>query len=183
ADIARGDVSTTLGASIIFDGVSTYTVTGAHLYGEEGPYTITVTIHHEMAPDAVATSTASVSDPAVTRTGGFAFSAVEGALSATQTVATFTDPGGAEPNASDPTGTHYTADIAWGDGSSTIGAAISFDGVSTFTVSGAHLYGEEGTYTISVTIHHESAPDASTTSTASVSDPAVVAMAVPVFAV
>src|SRR5262249_32434708 len=117
-----------------------------------------------------------VSDPPVSLTGAFAFSAVEGALSASQTVATFTDPGGPEPNTSDPTGTlndHYSADIAWGDGGTTIGASISFDGVNTYTVSGAHTYGEEGTYPITIPIHHERAPDASTTSTATVSDPAV----------
>ena len=77
---------------------------------------ITVIIHHGSAPDAYMTSTATVSDPAVMPIGGFAFSAAANVPSSMQTVATFTDPGGPEPNSSDPTGIHYSADIAWGNG-------------------------------------------------------------------
>ena len=40
--------------------------------GEEGTYTATVTIHHESAVDAVTSSTAIVTDPAVIPLGGFA---------------------------------------------------------------------------------------------------------------
>ena len=60
------------------------------------PYAITITLSHESTADVVVGSTAVVSDPAVTPTGGFTFTAVEGTPSATQTVATFTDPGGPE---------------------------------------------------------------------------------------
>jgi hypothetical protein len=184
ATIDWGDGKTSSGV-ISSDGAGNFTVSGNHTYAEESasehtgsnPYDIKVTISHDSASDVVVHSSATVSDPAVSPTGNFAFSAVEGALSNSQTVATFTDPGGPEALAD------YSADIAWGDGQSTIGATITFDGSSTFTVSGAHTYGEEGTDTITVTIRHEGATDAQTTSTATVSDPAVVATPVKVFAV
>src|SRR5207245_1892380 len=86
----------------------------------------------------------------------------------TQAVATFTDPGGPEPIG------NYTATINWGDGSSSAGT-ISLGG-STFMVSGSHTYGEEGSYTTSVTIAHESAPTTTITGgAATVTDPAVLA--------
>jgi hypothetical protein len=182
AVIDWGDGNTSAG-TISFDGVSTYTVTGNHIYAEESgpehpgstPYTITVTINHDSAPPATAFSSATVSELSVSPTGGFSFAAVEGALSASQTVATFTDPGGPEAVGD------YSATIAWGDGQSSAGT-ITFDGVSTFTVSGAHTYGEEGTDTITVTIHHETSTDVMTTSTATVSDPPVLATGVDVSA-
>ena len=52
-----------------------------------------------------------------------------------QTVATFTDPGGAEDLGD------YSATIAWGDNSSSPGD-ISYSG-GVFTVSGSHTYVEE----------------------------------------
>src|SRR5207245_2154145 len=70
-----------------------FTVKGTHTYAEEGTKPITVTLGHDGAPTAIATSTATVSDPALVPTGGFSLSAVEGAASTSQTVATFTDPG------------------------------------------------------------------------------------------
>src|SRR5205823_5672686 len=75
-------------------------------------------VGHEGAPTQLAVSTATVADPPVAVTG-VSFSATEGASFTGRTTATFTDPGGAEPNAADPGGTissHYQAFISWGDG-------------------------------------------------------------------
>jgi hypothetical protein len=186
ATIAWGDGSTSTG-TISFDGSSTFTVSGAHTYGEEGTFTITTMIHHDSAtPDASTSSTASVSDPAVVATG-VPVSAVEGAAF-TASIATFTDPGGPEPNPSDPSGTlanHYTIDsINWGDSTplDTTSGTISFDGSTTFTVQGSHTYGEEGTYTTTAVLDHEGILT-TVMATATVSDPAVVATPVPVFGV
>src|SRR5262249_17249374 len=125
------------------------------------------------------TDTATVSDPNVVATGGFAFTAAEGQASTTQTVATFTDPGGAEPNPSDnpggPISNHYTALINWGDGITSAGT-ITPTGGNSFVVTGSHIYTEEGTYTITVTIGHESSTPQVVTDTATVSNPAVVAV-------
>src|SRR5207253_1340655 len=125
-------------------------------------YKVTVTLHHEAAPDAVVTDNAAVSDPAVAATGNFTISAVEGAAFSGATVATFTDPAGAEPNAFDggPISDHYGASIDWGDGTATSAGTITYDSnTGVFTVKGGHTYFEEGAYTVTVTLTHElSAP-------------------------
>jgi uncharacterized repeat protein (TIGR01451 family) len=170
ATIDWGDGSATTAGTITFDGTSqTFSVHGTHSYSEEQSYTATVQVHHDSASDpAPVSSTVTVTDVAVTPTGGFTVNAIEGANSGVQTVATFIDPAGAEPLAD------YSADIQWGDGNTSTGT-ISFDSTSgTFTVQGSHLYSEEGSFTITTTIHHDSAPDAAAMSTAAVSDPAVI---------
>src|SRR5205807_8550575 len=125
-----------------------------------------------------------VSDPAVMAAAGFVFSAVEGLSTASQSVATFTEPAGLEPNPSDPSGTinnHYSASINWGDGSPATVGTLSLSG-NTISVAGGHTYAEEGTFTITVTISHEGSTAQTATSTATVSDPAVVGMPVNVSA-
>jgi hypothetical protein len=161
ANIDWGDSQSAAGVITFANGV--FTVQGSHTYAEESAgYRVTVTIHHDAAPDAIATSTAIVTDAPVVATGGFSVNAVEGITSSPQTLATFTDPAGAEALAD------YSATISWGDMNSSAGQ-ITFAG-GVFTVSGSHTYTEEGPYTITVTVHHDSAADVSTTSVASVSD-------------
>src|SRR5262249_32655555 len=155
--------------TIIFDVASvTFSVRGSHPYAEEGTRTVTVTIHHDSAPDTTVTSTARIADPSVVPTGNFAVLATEGSDSGMQTVATFTDPGGPEPLGD------YSADINWGDGRSSTGV-ITLSG-TVFTIKGSHTYSEEGSYIITVTIHHDTAVDAVARSTASVADVPVVAV-------
>ncbi|HQU41768.1 MAG TPA: cadherin-like domain-containing protein, partial [Pirellulales bacterium] len=138
ATIDWGDGNASAGAISLDSTTHAFTVSGQHSYGEEGSYAVDVTLHHASAPDATTTSTAVVSDPAVVATGGFTYSATEGSTAASQTVATFTDPGGAESL------TNYSATIDWGDGNTSAGA-ISLDSTThAFTVSGQHSYGEEG---------------------------------------
>jgi Ca2+-binding RTX toxin-like protein len=108
---------------------------------------------------------------------GTSFAVVRGACP-TQTVATFTDLGGAEPNLFDsgPLSNHYTAKIHWGDGSPDGTGVITYNGIplddsptNTFTVTGDHNYTTNGTYTVTVTIHHEGAfPNAIATTKVSV---------------
>lgn len=188
ATIDWGDGTTTTGTITLASG--TFTVLGDHTYAEESaadhpgsnPYLITVTINHEAAPAATVNTSATVSDPAVTPTGGFAFSAVEGVPSATQTVATFTDPGGAE------TVGDYSALIDWGDGTTSAGT-ITLGTGGVYTVQGSHTYAtglglpddfgntfcdaNPPTYNkpITVTISHESAPTATAVSTATIALP------------
>src|SRR5207253_4914509 len=66
------------------------------------------------------------------------------------TVAIFTNSGGPE-NPSDTGDYDYT--INWGVNSTSI-VSISLSG-TTFTVTGGHTYGSSGTFTITVTIVHE----------------------------
>src|SRR5207248_339748 len=48
---------------------------------------------------------------------------------------------------------------------------------TTYTVNGTHIYAEEGAFTVTVTITHETAPVVSATSTATVADAALTASA------
>src|SRR5205085_2628585 len=138
AGINWGD-GTAASTGVITVSGSTFTVKGSHTYAEESaadhagsnPYTITATLSHESAPTATAMSTATVSDPAVLATGGFTVTAVEGADSGSQVVATFTDPGGAEA-VSD-----YSASINWGDGTTASTGIITVSG-GVYTVKGSH---------------------------------------------
>jgi hypothetical protein len=141
-----------------------------HTYAEEGSYTVTVTVTDFVSQSDSKSFKVNVSDPAVVPTGGFSLSAVEGVAFTGKLVATFTDPGGAELS-DDPVA--YSATIDWGDGTAPTPGAIFTPDALVFTVKGGHTYAEEGSYTIAVTIHHETAADAQTTSTATVSDPAV----------
>jgi hypothetical protein len=168
-----------------------FTVSGSHTYGEEGPYTITAIIDHEGVQTTL-TTMITVSDPAVGQASAITITPVEGAAFTGSAFATFTDPGGSEPNPSDPTAgisNHYNVvSIDWGDstGLDTSSGAISFSGgqgstTDPFTVSGGHTYGEEGKYTITAIIDHEGV-QTTLTSTAIVSDPAVLAAGVDVMA-
>jgi hypothetical protein len=102
----------------------------------------------------------SVSNPAVVPTGNFAVNAVAGRTSDPQTVATFTDPGGAEALG------NYGATINWGDNSSSAGNLSYNSGTGVFTVQGTHLYGVNGTYALTITITHNPAPPATVYSAA-----------------
>ncbi|HWB10985.1 MAG TPA: Calx-beta domain-containing protein [Pirellulales bacterium] len=104
-----------------------------------------------------------VSDVPVVGTGGFTYSAAAGGTPANETLATFTDPPGAE------TLDNYSADIDWGDGTSSTAGDISFDAqTQVFTVSGEHTYAASGAFPIHVTLHHNSAAGVTVASSAAV---------------
>src|SRR5262249_18960080 len=107
------------------------------------------------------------SDPSVVPTGGFTVVTYAGAISTTQTVGVFTDPGGPE-GLSD-----YSATINWGDSStSTSAGVISFNSATNvFTVQGSHMYSAVGIYPVTVTLHHDGAADVTASSTALVFAP------------
>jgi hypothetical protein len=175
ATIDWGDGSPT-DTGTVSGGGGQFSVSGTHTYVEEGSFTLSVTLTDKdddgsglASASATASAMITVSDPAVDATGGLTVTAVEGNSSGNQTVATFTDPAGAEDVA------HYSADVNWGDSTTTAGA-ITFDAsTGVFSVQGSHTYAEEGTDTISVTIHHEMATSVSVTSTANVADAALTA--------
>jgi PKD domain/Matrixin len=179
-DWGDGTPSDTTSGSIVFSGspgstTDPFTVSGDHTYGEEGNYTIQVVIDHE-GVDTTLTSTATVSDPPV-QGSGVDVSAKEGITFALP-VATFIDPGGAEPNPSDPSGTvadHYSASVDFGDGSPPVAGVITYSGApgsktGVFTVSASHTFDEEGTTTVKVTINHEGIITPLPASTATIRD-------------
>jgi hypothetical protein len=109
---------------------------------------------------------ARVNDLAVIATGGFNVAAFAGLDSGMQTVATFTDPGSLEPL------NNYSASINWGDNMMPSMGTISGPNANgVFTVQGSHTYAQGGNYTVTVTIHHDTASDALATSMAQVIGP------------
>jgi hypothetical protein len=159
-----------------------FTVSGKHLYTDEDGYTgpVRIRINHEASgPSPVVSVSLSLTDPPVVATAATGpFSATEGTGSAVQTLATFTDPAGAEALSD------YTVDVDWGNGSFVSGDAnLSISGPNTsgvFTVSGKHLYADEDGYTgaVQIRINHEaSSPSAVVSVPLSLTDPAVVATA------
>jgi hypothetical protein len=76
----------------------------------------------------------------------------------TGTVATFTDPGDKEPSSA------FTATIGWGDGSTSTGiVSQSADG---YTVTGSHMYSDEGAFAIQVEITEANGDSLAPTATA-----------------
>jgi hypothetical protein len=148
----------------IFSTSSPGTITPqSHAYAEEGPYTVTVKVTdtHDGQSDTKNFGV-NVGDQAVVP-NGVAVSAKEG-IAFAKSVATFTDPGGAEL----PLDGLYRATISWGDSTPATTGTITFAG-GTFTVTGTHAYAEEGTFTITTAINHEGIIT-TVTSTAAVRD-------------
>jgi hypothetical protein len=138
ATIDWGDSTTTTGT--ISGSGGSFIVSGSHTYTEEGSYSVTVTIADVDLPanSAVAASTATVADAALSASGmsllsGPAFSGA---------VATFTDAN------SFATTADFTATIDWGDATPSTTGTVSGTGAGPYTVSGSHTYSSFGFFTI-----------------------------------
>ncbi len=165
-------------AAFNFTGGGTFQVLApAHTYGEEGTYNISLTVTHDALSAVGPTQTASivVSDPPVLA-NGVAVTGKE-SIAFAAPVATFMDPGGAEPNPADPVGgisSHYTATTDWGDGNPPSVDTITYSGspgstTGVFTVTGTHTFAEEGTFTATTIIDHEGV-NTTVTSTSAIRD-------------
>jgi hypothetical protein len=142
-----GDGASSNGTIAAGNGSGNWTITGTHTYAEEGTNAISISINDTDGYSATVTSTANVSDAALSSVGGTTnYSGTEGAATPNQVVATFTD--------ADVNGvlSDYSATIAWGDGSANSSGTISLVSGTTFNVSAAHAFAEEGTFTPTVTI-------------------------------
>lgn len=170
ATIDWGDGSTTTGAVTASPPPSagpaasgTFFVSGGHAYAEDGKYTITVKIADAGGATATATSSVTVTEPALS---GNAASIIGQERVPLQSniglsagpgpghviVATFTHGDNTEPASS------FTATIDWGDGTTSAGSAFPFlPVVSGYNVFGTHTYLDEGTYQVTVTINDDSA--------------------------
>jgi hypothetical protein len=104
--------------------------------------------------------------PSVIATAGKPIDAVQGKSTGPVVVATFTDPGGAEPIGD------YSATVVWGDGTAPYnGATIIKTGTDAFKVVARHTYalavGPDTTdlqlYTVRVTVHKQGAPSTPST--------------------
>lgn len=144
-----------------------------HTFFEDGTYEVTITvIDTDNDQSFSATFNVFVTSPDLIATADFSFDTLVGvSLPGTisgqpEILATFVDPGGAEPNSADrfpdTIDGHYSATVDWGDGSPTEAGDLAYTGVvgdgsttNAFTVSGSHLYQTTGTKTVTITLDHE----------------------------
>src|SRR5262249_38706655 len=172
ATINWGDGTTSAGTITGPDVNGVFVVTGSHTYKEESTpahtggsngYTVTTTINCPNMAPATVTSVANIAEAPLIASGVGTITGTGGQPLSNVVVATFKDTGGAE-DAGD-----YTATVNWGDGTTSVGTVSGPDGSGTFTVRGSHTYAAAGgTFTITVTIFHETLAAATVTDVASI---------------
>ena len=150
-DIAWGDGLGDRGMVTFNAQTQTFTVMGSHMYGTEGFFTITVTVHPPGgAPTTMSTAVTSVADAPVFITSLQAPPMMLGATATGQTVATFADYDNGAVSAD------FQATIAWGDGTTSTGTVVQ-TGVDSFNhpnflVMGSHTFMSRPTGPFRVTI-------------------------------
>lgn len=170
-DWGDGTGLATITGSKITDSGGTFTVPGSHVYSNEGTYTMTVTITDIGGASTTIKPVATVSDAALNATAS-AVSATEGSTFSGP-VATFTDVDSAATTAD------YSATINWGDGTglTTVAASAITDVGGMFTIPASHVFADEGTHTMTVTITDIGGATATLNPTAIVHDAALSATA------
>jgi hypothetical protein len=161
AMIVWGDGMTSTGS--ISQSGRGFAVQGMHLYSHDGNFTASVTITDIGGKSASTNTTVVVTEPAINATvlavNGFEFTPLSDPAPATDIrVATFTHAGGLEAPSD------FTATIDWGDGSSSTGTVRLFG--TTYTVRATHIYTEEATFPIQVTISEDTGGATATVRTA-----------------
>ncbi|MEM7475748.1 MAG: PKD domain-containing protein [Planctomycetota bacterium] len=130
----------------------------SHIYADDGTYSLTISVEDSDGGITTETTTVSVSNqaPSLTLVGNQ--SVKEGSLLALSTIGQFEDAGFDNFNhLAGPTQEVFIYEIDWGDGSVDIGSApITSSGRSGHptigTISGQHYYGDDGIYTVVVTL-------------------------------
>jgi uncharacterized repeat protein (TIGR01451 family) len=156
ATIDWGDGTTTTGT--IAGAAGSYTISGLHTYNDEMTGSVTITAAEANQPTLSLTvgSGLTVTEGDSLSATPVTLSPVEGAQ-VSGAVATFNDT--LNTPASD-----FTATINWGDASPPTTGTVSGGG-GTLTVSGAHTYAEEGTFTTTVTLTDDAPGTATATAT------------------
>jgi uncharacterized repeat protein (TIGR01451 family) len=145
------------------NGQNAFNITGTHRYADEGTYNGTITVTGTDGVTNTSPMVVVVADRAVVATK--VDIAAQTNLLTTFTVATFTDPGGPEPADT------YIVEINWGDGTPTSAGFVTFDArTGVYTVQGTHAFPAAGTYVMTVTVTHGTAPSASVRPIAVVAD-------------
>ena len=168
ATITWGDGQVSAGQ--VAAGAAGFQVTGTHTYSEKGRFPVLVSILDFGGAVGHATTTATVAGSAlVVTTAGLAVNATEG-QSFTAVVANFTD---ANVQA---TSDAYTVMIDWGDGQTSPGSVQANPlQAGQFAVAGSHVYAEEGTESVKVTVSSRYGAAGSAQVTATIADAALTA--------
>jgi predicted outer membrane repeat protein len=144
ATIDWGDSTPTTPGTISGPPGGPFTVSGTHMYAEQGTYAVTVVItDNHPSNTATAHSTARVSDARLSSTCA---TMPVSAQIYTGPTAIFTD------QSSTGTLSDFSATISWGDSSSSAGTISGGPGNAPYTVSGTHTYAATGTFLITTTI-------------------------------
>ena len=144
ATIRWGDGTTTAGTITAISGGSQ--VAGGHTYADEGNFTVQVIVKDVGGASATVSPTANVAEGDLLAGSIVLATPTEGA-NVTSAVAVISDTN--TNNALDD----FTAAIDWGDGTVSLGTISGSGGA--FTVSGAHVYADEGTFVVRVTMQDD----------------------------
>ncbi len=162
AMVVWGDGTAPTPGTITLSG-STFTVSGAHTYAEEGAYSLTITVADLDGSTGAAASVALVADAPLIATG-VPVGAVE-EEEFTGPVASFRDLNPGAPLSD------FTVGVDWGDGTPPTAGVVSGPGPDgMFTVTASHVYEEEGTFQITVRIRDIGGQTAAATSIATVAE-------------
>ncbi|HUY89049.1 MAG TPA: TIGR03118 family protein [Pirellulales bacterium] len=131
--------------SLAANGSGGFNVLGAHTYAEDAATRrLSIAVADPSGHAATVLSQASVAENDLAVSGA-TIAATEGAAHGfSGAVATFADPGASDAASA------YAASVDWGDGSISAGSIISSGG--RFTVLSNHVYADEGTFTVSVSV-------------------------------
>ena len=163
ATIDWGDQTTSLGtvATGAFGG---FTVTGTHTYAEEGSYPVNVTITDDGGATTTTSTSATVSDAALSATGKQLSEHHDTTFTATIATLSDADPGGVA--------TDYSGVINWGDGTMTScpsgSCAIVRQSDGTFSISASHRFRKNGKFTVTIQLTDAGGSTVTTTTTISV---------------
>ena len=172
ATINYGDGSPLVTGTVVNNGNGTYNVIAPpHTFPEEGVYPVTVSVTDTDSPGApfFGVALASVKDAPLTGHNGGTINVNEGSPISPTPLVTFTD--------ANPIGTvdDFTATIFWGDGTSSLGVVSQPGGPGTvFDVSGNHVYPNDGTYPVTVSIVDVGGSTTTATATVNVAEVPVV---------
>ncbi len=159
---------------------------GSHIYADNGIYTVTVTITDDDAGSTSATFTVTVNNVAPTLTVAPNQTVNEGSLLSIADIGKFTDPGFDNPlNVGGETTETFTFAINWGDGRPVDSGSATIDtpganGVLTAgSFDGSHIYADNGTYTVTLTVNDDDSGTTSATFTVTVNNVAPTLTAAP----
>src|SRR5260221_2988624 len=163
ATINWGDATTTPG-SIVAAGAGSFNVNGAHIYAEEGNFTVSITVQDTTdSTSGSATAAFNVTEADSLTPSPLTITPVEG-VPFNGTVANFSD------TYTGNVASDFVAIINWGD--ATISAGTVSGGGGSWSVSGSHTYADQGSYVVTVTLSDDAPGTASAIATgaANVSD-------------
>jgi phosphatidylethanolamine-binding protein (PEBP) family uncharacterized protein len=168
ATIDWGDGTSSTG-TVTAAGGGNFTVTGSHLYAEEGTFHVTVTVTGNGGSATTGHGDATVADALLSAGTLTIGNGVEGATASPLSFG-FTD---ANPNGA---AADFAGTINWGDGHISAGTIAAASG-GGFTFSATHLYGEEGTYTVTVAVSDDGGSTTSAGGTVQIADAPLTASA------